>query len=164
MYRSRLEQPSLHGRSRGTYAAVVPPVNTAFVKLNDSWNAEPNAPMPEVRVDGSDVVLVVFANPWRFADFEEEERIELRFMNASRFRLGATNDEGWYLGQCRFSGVAPTWGEFYEVSGDLRAELLSDWRCLRPAETEDRHFLFYLRDETFECSARDWSMRRLPPL
>jgi hypothetical protein len=35
--------------------------------------------------------------------------------------LGRTNDEGWYLGQCRFSKVAPTWGEFYHV------QAISNW-------------------------------------
>lgn len=137
-------------------------METKFIKLTDTWNAEPNAPWPDVRVENGDVYLTVFANPWQFAGFDEEERIEIRFANAARYRLGPTNDEGWYRGQCRFSDVAPEWGEFYEIRGELRAELVSDWQHLRQPEQEDRHFLFYLRDSTFECSARDWSMRRVP--
>jgi hypothetical protein len=45
---------------------------------------------------------------------------------AGHYRLGGTNDEGWYVGQCRFSKVAPAWGEFYEVDGDLKLESSSD--------------------------------------
>ncbi len=137
---------------------------TTFIKLSEDWNAEPNAPSPEVRVENGDVILAVLANPWAFSGFAEEDRIELRFTNAARYRLGATNDEGWYRGQCRFSGVAPAWGEFYEITGDLRLDRApAGWRELRPVVAQDRHFLFYLRDETFECSARAWSMRKLPP-
>jgi hypothetical protein len=45
-----------------------------------------------------------------------------------RYRLGNTNDEGWYRGQCRFSKLAPAWGEFYEVEGDpLMDKAPDDW-------------------------------------
>lgn len=138
-------------------------MGTTFVKLSEDWNAEPNAPMPAVRLEGGDVILTVFANPWRYPGFEEDDRIELRFADASCYRLGATNDEGWHRGQCRFSGVAPAWGEFYELTGDLRlAQAPSDWHRIRTLADGDRHFMFYLRDETFECSARSWSMRKVP--
>ena len=93
---------------------------SGFIQLSVNWNAEPNAPMPEVKIENEDVVLVVFANPWAFDGFEEEDRIQLRFRGASRWRWGATNDAGWYRGQRRFSEEAPRWGEFYEVTGDLR--------------------------------------------
>jgi hypothetical protein len=65
------------------------------------------------------------------------------------------NDEGWYLGQCRFSKIAPAWGEFYEVDGDLKLESVpNDWIVVGPeSRTTAKHFLFYLRDQTFECDA-----------
>jgi hypothetical protein len=58
------------------------------------------------------------------------------------------------LGQCRFSKLAPGWGEFYLVEGD--AELLDapkDWQSVSPKQDSAKHYLFYFRDETFECSA-----------
>ncbi len=67
--------------------------------------------------------------------------------------------EGWYRGQCRFSGIAPEWGEFYEVEGDLLlAQEPNDWKAGLAKEPRQgsRHFLFYMRDETFECDAIDW--------
>jgi hypothetical protein len=102
------------------------------------------------------VILGFYLNPFQFSEFAEEQRPQLRFPGAWRYRLGSTNDEGWYRGQCRFSAVAPAWGEFYEVTGDLRlSECPSDWKYVRnqPAGLL-RHFLFYLRDETFECDAQ----------
>jgi hypothetical protein len=132
---------------------------TQFQRLNEGWNAEPNAPDPMVQVDGRDVVLTFLANPFRFPRFSQDQRLRLRFTNARRYRLGATNDEGWYLGQCRFSGEAPVWGEFYEVSGDLKLGLSpNDWHIVGDAPPPARHFLFYLRDGTFECEADDWTL------
>jgi hypothetical protein len=33
----------------------------------------------------------------------------LTFTGARQWRLGPTNDEGWYRGQCRYVGIAPKW-------------------------------------------------------
>lgn len=132
---------------------------TAFSKLNDGWNAEPNAPHPQVMVDGADLLLSFGMNPWQFPQYNEGDIGTLRFARCSRYRLGPTNDEGWYRGQCRFSGIAPAWGEFYELTGDLRlAECPKDWVQVSPSSGHSRHFLFYLRDETFECDAEDWKL------
>jgi hypothetical protein len=61
--------------------------------------------------------------------------------------------------------LAPDWGEFYEVTGDLRLERLpsDSWVCLAdPPSNDTRHFLFYFKDETFECDASGWSFTILP--
>ncbi len=94
----------------------------------------------------------------------ELDRGELTFHDCWRYRLGATNDEGWFKKQSRFSLVAPEWGLFYEVRGDLGLHVApNDWILLgRSASGNSRHFLFYFRDETFECDAMSWSFRSLP--
>jgi hypothetical protein len=131
-----------------------------FQRLNDGWNAEPNVPQPEIAVNGSTLQLTFFLNAWAY-DEEEGEKGCLTFAHCSRWRLGPTNDEGWYAGQCRYSGVAPAWGEFYELLGtdDLSLEP-TDWHNLAPLKSEQRHFLFYLRSNTFECFAADWMLKR----
>jgi hypothetical protein len=93
-------------------------MDTRFIKLNDDWNADPNAPVPFVVRSGDDVILEFHLNSFQFKRFQEGDRGRLVFRNCWRYRMGVTNDEGWYLGQCRFSNVAPAWGEFYEVRGD----------------------------------------------
>jgi plasmid stabilization system protein ParE len=152
-----------HG-SRGRGPDLSP--STLFVKLNDGWNAEPNAPDARATVEGRDVLLDFFLNPWQFPRFREEQRARLRFRSTWRYRLGSTNDEGWYRGQCRFSAIAPAWGEFYEVRGDVRLdECPNDWKVVGPIEGPPlRHFLFYLRDETFECDAVDYVLDLGPPV
>jgi hypothetical protein len=137
--------------------------NTSFTKLNEGWNAEPGAPYPEVQIDGDRLVLTFYLNPWIFPAFKPGDVGELTFSNCWRYRLGPTNDEGWWRGQCRFSRRAPDWGEFYELYGDLRLERLpSDaWTTIGPPSEGQatRHFLFYFKDETFECDAAEWSFR-----
>ena len=149
---------------------------TKFIKLNENWNAEPNAPDPRVSVSEKDVVLEFLMNEFLYPQFKNAEKGILRFLNCWRYRLGSTNDEGWYRGQCRFSRLAPAWGEFYEVKGDLLLDAKPDpkafysekfgvqltpsplkWVTLNNEANSSRHFLFYLRDETFECDAADWS-------
>ena len=97
-------------------------------------------------------------NAFEFNDFIEGQKGELRFYGVSLWRIGSTNDEGWYLGQCRFSGVAPSWGEFYKVDGELKLnEAAGEWRVLSQG-VGGQHFLFYLRDSTFECSAESYEL------
>jgi hypothetical protein len=133
-------------------------METRFVQLNHGWNAEPNAPFPEAHVDGHSVVLEFVANSFQFKDFVHGQKIQLLFHDAWRYGFSSVNDEGWYLGQCRFSGVAPEWGEFYEVSGDLRENVCPvDWQHLAGGPSSNLHrYLFYFRDATFECDAASW--------
>ena len=88
-----------------------------FIRLNEGWNAEPNAPEGEVAVSGPVVRLKFLLNPCAY-EAEEGEMGCAIFEQCSMWRLGSTNDEGWYAGQCRYSKVAPAWGEFYELLGE----------------------------------------------
>lgn len=136
----------------------------AFKQLNHGWNAEPNAPTPVIRRDGADIVLRFILNPFQFKQFQEEDVGALRFSDCVRYRLGPTNDEGWYRGQCRYSAAAPAWGEFYELIGDdLLIDQPDDWVTVTQPSQPSRHFLFYLRDCTFECVSSDWRFDPTPP-
>lgn len=140
--------------------------STQFTRLNDGWNAEPGAPHPVISFENETLVLKFYLNPWAFSSFTWGDVGELRFPSCWRYRLGETNDEGWWRRQCRFSLSAPSWGEFYEVEGDLRLEKLpcDAWTQLisQEASGASRHFLFYFKDETFECDAASWSFRVIP--
>ena len=135
---------------------------TTFVQLNQGWNADPNAPEPTVLVDGSTVLVSFGVNAFQFAQFAEGDRAVLRFEDCQRYRLGATNDEGWYSGKCRFSRLAPAWGEFFHVSGDSSLLLEpSDWVFVAPSSMDEphQHYLFYFKDGTFECVASKWAVQ-----
>ncbi|MGZ0190219.1 MAG: hypothetical protein ACKVH0_19830 [Alphaproteobacteria bacterium] len=135
-----------------------------FRKYNNDWNADPNVPEPKITVTNSIVKLSFFLNSFSY-DAQYGEEGHLIFKHCSLWRLGATNDHGWYAGECRYSKSAPNWGEFYELLGEDSEQFNPiDWRELSSATSEQRHFLFYFRDETFECFASDWRFERNRPL
>jgi len=132
-------------------------MRTEFTKLNTEWDAEPSDPRPTIRIVSSDLSLTFFLNAYVDPAFREYDRGALTFTNCWRYRLGPTNDEGWYKGHCRFKCWAPDWGDFYEVAGDIREHGPKDWVLVGPApQAPTRHFLFYFKDNTFECDASDW--------
>ena len=133
-----------------------------FMQLNIGWNAEPNGPLPAAREKNRDVLLDFLLNPYVFPVFKDDEKGILQFENVAKYRLGPTNDEGWFRGQCRYTSIAPKWGEFYEVTGpDVWRDLPKDWHVM-DGGTGSRHFLFYFRDETFEAIASDWAFAKSP--
>jgi len=130
--------------------------STQFIRLNSDWNADPVDPQPKISFKDNDLTLTILLNALQYPRFTNGDTGALAFGNCSRYRLGETNDEGWYhYGQCRFSHIAPNWGEFYEIIGDPKLdESPTDWKdgpC--PSIKNTRHFLFYFKDETFECTA-----------
>ncbi|MGE0548001.1 MAG: hypothetical protein AB7O24_11690 [Kofleriaceae bacterium] len=133
-------------------------MHTSFIHLNSDWNAEPNAPEPLIRLDGQVLRLTFAINAFDNNRFKEGDQVELVFSQCWRYRLGSTNDEGWHAGQCRFSGLAPRWGEFYEIRGDLLIDRVRGWRLNGSPPEHSKHFLFYFRDETFECDAADFAV------
>jgi hypothetical protein len=130
-----------------------------FHHLNLGWNADPNCPETEVIVVGTTVVVTFRAKafPLRADGF-------LVFNNCSSWMLSSINDHAYFLGQCRY-GVkapaerkAPEWGEFYEIVGDdPLAHAGDDWQYLSQPALTDNHYMFYMRDDTFECFADSWS-------
>lgn len=107
---------------------------------------------------GNDLVLEFELNPFVCETYKAGDPGFIRFTSVSRYRFTNINDEGWYLGQCRFSALAPEWGEFYQVTGAFRAEEQgAEWTLAGQGPSADCNFLFYFRDNSFECSARNWS-------
>lgn len=137
-------------------------LGTNFRKLNDGWDAEGGDPEPNLRTSESGLTLTFFLSSSIDHQFREYDRGEIFFPNCWRYRLGYPNDEGWHMGHCRFRCWAIVWGDFYEVTGDLLDDGVEDWVLVKPAPPEpSRHFLFYFKDETFECDADSWSFRAL---
>lgn len=149
-----------------------------FVKLQlgQGWVADPNAPEPQVSVEASSAnvrfrsyrvvddkkptgilrVLGLFSKP---SSKFEGTRGTLRFAGCSRWRWDSTNDHEWYKadGHGRYSGVAPRWGEFYELIGPDPDRDAVSWEKIGADTASSRHFLYYFRDETLEFMAEDWS-------
>ena len=136
-------------------------MTTRFKKLNYGWNADPNSPLPNAVVDKCSLRLSFLLNGYMYEYFNEEEPSFIDFLGVSKYRLGKTNDEGWYYGQCRFSRIAPAWGEFYKIDGDSLLERSpNDWVVINQEQMDESHYLFYFKDETFECFAKSWDLSK----
>lgn len=133
-----------------------------YKKLNNNWNAEPNAPDAKIEKGSSWIELSFQLNPFLFDYIDENDSGFLEFMNVYKYRIGSPNDEGYYTGDFRYINEELPWGEFYELFD-------SGWETNFPrdAEVENeeldktqlRHFIFFFRDETFECLASDYCFR-----
>ncbi|WP_457936530.1 hypothetical protein [Mesorhizobium sp. 10J20-29] len=133
-----------------------------FTQQNLGWNAEPNIATPQLTVDGGDLLLAFPLNHFVFKIFGRGDFGILRFVNCSSFRTDGTNDDTWFSGTCRYSRLAPAWGEFYEISGpDPSLAKIEGWIGIE-GSSGDRHFLFYLRDNLFECFAEQWRFEAIP--
>jgi len=130
-----------------------------FIKLNEGWNADPNAPCPNIEISNSILKLSFFMNCFVFDNFDKDDLGILTFQDCFQYRIGPPNDEGFFVyGQDRYQQYGVKWGEFYLVKD-------SDWKmnfpdpvylghCLN--EEGLNHYLFYFRDETFECVAKNY--------
>lgn len=135
-----------------------------WTKLNVTFDAEPNGPEPRVSVEGDIATVRFFLNPYIWDDVEDGDEGELVFAGVVMYRLGATNDEGFYRGQCRFSKTGISWGDFYELFD-------SQWETNFPRDrvivstpkepSQLHHYLYYFRDHTFECIAHSWQFWRV---
>ena len=136
-----------------------------WTKLNTGFDAEPNAPIPRVTVNGCDVLVRFFLNPFIWGDVQEQDEAALLFHDVFMCRIGSTNDEGFYRGQCRFSNTGIPWGDFYELQeSDWQRTFPDDLVMVLPSLIGDprlKHYLYYFRDQTFECLAKGFDYRRL---
>ena len=138
-----------------------------FIKLNINWDAEPNAPMPILEIPGiGDSIRVSFyLNSFIHDDVDEEDKGILEFINCYKYRLGATNDEGFYRGKCRFSKTGIEWGNFYMIEeSNWKSDFPCDEKIINKnllCNPQLNHYLFYFRDETFECIAESYKFHVL---
>jgi hypothetical protein len=126
-----------------------------------NWNAEPNAPYPSIKINGSNLLLSFYMNHLLFNNFSQDDIGIIEFYNCIQFRMGEPNDEGFFRFGDGYKQYGIEWGEFYRISG-------SEWKThfespvyihANPHPEELSHYLFYFKDETFECIAIGFDFR-----
>ena len=134
-----------------------------FLRQNENWNAEPNAPNPQVEIVGLTLKLSFFLNPFLYEQFNDGDVGVLKFYNCFQYRMGAPNDEGFYNdNQNRYSQYCKygvEWGHFYRIENSDWETNFPDARIVdnRVAIDTLKHYLFYFRDETIEVIAERYS-------
>jgi len=132
-----------------------------FTRLNKDWNAEPNAPDVRLSVDGTNVRLEFYLNSFMYNNVKQGDKATLTFYNCHKYSLNSMNDEGYYMGQYRYKDSELPWGEFYQLDTDWRGDFPQEQVILNPHTTGKRHYIFFLKDNTFECAADNFSFERL---
>lgn len=131
----------------------------SFEQLNIGWNADPNAPQLQINVIDTNVVIEFYLNAYMYEQFHEGDKARIVFQDCLQYRNGYPNEEGFYsYSQSRFKKYGVKWGEFYRVRN-------SDWEKTFPnpvavskTKAGRNHYLFYFKDETFECIAASYNM------
>ena len=135
-----------------------------YEKLNINWNADPNSPMPEISKIDDGINIEFYLNSKVYEHIEEEDKGSIEFYNVYKYRLGATNDEGYFNGQFRYKNDQLPWGEFYELKNTDWLKNFPDDEILLNKKLNKkylRHFVFFFKGETFECIASDFSFSYL---
>jgi hypothetical protein len=130
-----------------------------YTKLNKNWNAESNAPKPVISKTDEGIELTFLLNPLLFEHIDEDDQGTLEFFDVYAYRLGATSNEGYNRGEFRFKNDQLPWGEFYELRGsNWKSNFPDDKQVLHEKFNTNklRHFIFFLKEETFECMAVDY--------
>jgi hypothetical protein len=137
-----------------------------FIRQTDVVEAAPNTAVPVVKVVGKDVLLSYDLKNWVKA-----ETAVIQFHDVLVYRVGDPNDEGFYGGgkphirndsmysRSRFPALE--YWEFYEVTGfDWTSGLVGTDVCVMDRDysqkTGYRHFVFFMKDGTFECVCKSW--------
>jgi hypothetical protein len=129
-----------------------------YFKITTDWNADPVSPEIELNVIGNDLTMVIFVNHLVFDDFEEGDKAKIVFKDCSIYSLNQCNDEGYYYGQYRTNPNNLPWGEFYEIKSGLDRKFPKPVTRIKEDFEGKRHFIFFFKDETFECLSSDFKL------
>jgi hypothetical protein len=135
------------------------------IRLNTNWNAEPNAPRVKIFIDNNTITLEFFLNYFTYKEFKEGDRCRLRFKNCHKYSFNGMNDEGYYREQYRYKYTELPWGEFYKLETDWQTDFPTEHSILSNLinPNELNHYIFFFKDNTFECVAESYETEFIEP-
>jgi hypothetical protein len=134
----------------------IPAQKIDYIQITNDWNADPVSPEIELKVDGIDLIMDIYLNHFQFDKYQEGDKVKIRFKNCAEYSLNTCNDEGFYYGQYRIKPTELEWGEFYEIKSGLDRRLPNPIKKIQNDNSDKKHFIFFFKDETFECLASDY--------
>ena len=129
-----------------------------LIQLSNNWNAHPVSPEVNLQIVGKNLIMEIYLNHYMFDSFVEGDKARITFENSSKYSLNSCDDEGYYYGQYRINWKQLEWGEFYEIISGLERKLPKPIAQLSDDSDNKRHFLFFFKDETFECLADNYKV------
>jgi len=131
--------------------------NIDYIQISNDWNADPVEPKINLEIDGSNLIMEMYLNHYVFEEFEEGDKVKIVFSNCSEYSLNKCNDEGYYYGQYRTNPNELPWGEFYEIKNGFDTNFPEPVIKITTDNKGKRHFIFFFKDETFECLAANYT-------
>lgn len=132
------------------------------IKLNKNWNAESNAPNPVITKTDDGIEMNFLLNSSTYSHIDEGDEGILKFEDVYAYRIAAMNKEGYLAGQFRFNNNNLPWGEFYELKNSEWANDFPNDKIIIDESVNKkklRHFIFFLKEEIFECLALDYQFK-----
>jgi hypothetical protein len=129
-----------------------------YNKLTKNWNADPVLPEIELEIDRNDLIMCIRLNHYVFDNYKKGDKVKIRFINCSLYSLNTCNDEGYYYGQYRTNPNELPWGEFYEIKSGLDRNMPNPIVKIADDNSDKKHFIFFFKDETFECIASEYEL------
>ncbi|EPR71293.1 hypothetical protein [Cyclobacterium qasimii] len=132
-----------------------------YFQITSDWNADPVSPEVQLEINGDHLIMEILVNHLVFDDFEEGDKAKIIFQYCSIYSLNHCNDEGYYYGQYRTNPNELPWGEFYEIKRGLDRKFPDPITIVNKETEGKRHYVFFFKDETFECLADDFALELL---
>lgn len=130
-----------------------------YERLNNDWNAEPNAPDPKLSINDNSVTLDFYLNYEKFERFNEGDKGQLKFINCHSYSFNSMNDEGYFKGNFRYKDNELPWGDFYLLKSKISDFPEDNVTLLTNQEVSNlKHYIFFFRDNTFECYAENFEL------
>lgn len=136
----------------------IPTRKIDYIQITKDWNADPVSPEIELKEDGIDLIMNIYLNLFQFDHYQEGDKVKIRFKNCAEYSLNTCNEEGFYYGQYRIKPTELEWGEFYEIKSGLDRKLPNPVKRIQNDNSDRKHFIFFFKDETFECIASDYRL------
>src|SRR5688500_12817148 len=134
-------------------AEKAPAKRVDYIQITTDWNADPVSPEIKLNIDGSDLVMDIYLNHYVFDKYRNGDKVKIRFKSCAEYSLNTCNDEGYYYGQYRTNPNELPWGEFYEIKSGLDRNMPNPIVKILSRDSAAKHFIFFFKDETFECLA-----------
>ena len=125
--------------------------------FSKEWNADPNAPEVSVSVEGNLVTLEFYLNYFLFANFRQGDKAIVRFNECHKYSFNTMNDEGYFMGQYRYTNDQLPWGEVYQLFTNWKLDFPKKHYILKVDICPERqhHYIFFFKDNCFECVAEN---------
>lgn len=150
-------------------------MSLSFTKLNNTYSPDPNGARPLINIYEKIVSIRFDLDSINYKQFTREQLGEITFTDCLMFRVGSPNDEGFFIdpkNPSKRNNSRWNYTDFPNLNfHNFYCVENSDWKTtfgphafLNKELTEKghtdadfKHFLFLMKDGTFECIARSYT-------